>query len=506
MTANNGSVWSRDASSEIDQCDVVLPPAWLRRREPPAVTFTSRAGIHRSEKGRTAARAIAADIDRARRMVVVTSFLFGDREIVDAILRAAGNGVRVYLLMASETRLEKEPRENKRDQQVVAEHLALLQRLAGRVLIRSSLAYHAKLVLVDPAEAGPGWLLTSNLTSEALERNEEIAVQLSAAEAATAFEAVRWAAWEIADHQLLAPGKFRPVEPQLRVERPTTSGPLLATLDMPGSLQTETLRLIETAGTEIVVASFGWDASHPVVQRLSARAREGLRVTVLARERGAAMPALLDLKKAGARVLGFEFLHAKAIWTDRARGIVSSANWQRKGLDEGFELGVVLDGERADTLRELLTQWADAATSELHLAPRLGDVDGAASVWSGAGLVEFEPVERVERHVGEFVAESADRLDVAAPALPKSDLLPLAARRVTLRWRVSAPRLAKTAKPLDGPGPRRKGRAAPSGPPRFRESSGRVVVAVADPQEIDAARRAVAAGAARAIVVKDRTR
>ena len=65
------------------------------------------------------------------------------------------------------------------------------------------------------------------------------------------------------------------------------------------------LDLIRGARKRLVVASFGWQLDHPVVQALLARVRAGLSLTVLARVRPSAMPALLALREAGATVLGF---------------------------------------------------------------------------------------------------------------------------------------------------------------------------------------------------------
>ena len=505
MSASNGSVWRREQSTEIDQREIALPPTWVPRKAASDASFAGRSGLFRTERDRAAASEIAKAIDGARNMVVVASFLFGDPKIEASIERAIANGVRVYLLIASEARLEREPREDSEfDVRVVAEHKALLRRLAGRVLVRSSMSYHAKLVLVDPMQGGRGWLLTANLTSEALERNEEIAVELSPAQVASATELVRWAAWEAADHHLLEPGEFLPVEPLGTVARPTPSGGMIATLGQAGSLQAEFLRVIDAATTDIVVSSFGWDVEHPVVQRLLTRVREGVRVTVLARVRRGPMPALLALRQAGARVLGFKYLHAKAVWTDRNEGAVMSANLEPKGLDEGFELGVAVDGDRAKALHELLADWVEAAAWELQMAPRLGEVSGSASVWFASSLVEFVVGERVEKDMGEFLAASADRIEISPPTVPQVAGLPLPAHEVRVRWMVSAPRLEQGARDLDDASGKKRRKRRVSGPPRYRETSGRIVVAICDPAQLEDACRVVAAGFAQAIVVQER--
>ena len=152
------------------------------------------------------AKRIVKLLATAKRMAVVSSFLLADREIEDAILEAARRGVRVYALLASEARLDREPGDGEFERRVLAEHQDMLRRLGGYVLIRSAPHFHAKLVLVDPHASPAGLLLTANLTREALERNEELAVELTPQDVAEAAEVVRWALWENAEHELVEPG------------------------------------------------------------------------------------------------------------------------------------------------------------------------------------------------------------------------------------------------------------------------------------------------------------
>ena len=60
------------------------------------------------------------------------------------------------------------------------QHQDMLNRLGGFALFRSAPHFHAKFVLSDPGKRdGAGLLLTANLTKEALERNQELAVELT---------------------------------------------------------------------------------------------------------------------------------------------------------------------------------------------------------------------------------------------------------------------------------------------------------------------------------------
>lgn len=307
-------------------------------------------------------------IVRAEDMVVVATFILASDLIEQAILEACARGVRVYLLLPTRERLERERGDaSEFEREVLERHERLLDTLAGRVLIRSSASFHAKAVLIDPRRGGRGYLLTANLTTEALSRgHEELAVLLDEPQVRAAYAALRWAAWEAADQEVLSAGRVSPVRPLGRVTLPEAAAGILGTLGPSRRLADEAMRLVDGAEGELVVSSFGWEHTHRVVQRIVKRAREGLRVSVLARRRDPITQALVDLRAAGAAVYGFRSLHAKAIWTDRGEGLVMSANLESQGLDHGFELGVQLSAERAASLDAVLRAWISRAEWEVQ--------------------------------------------------------------------------------------------------------------------------------------------
>src|SRR5262245_33788150 len=80
-----------------------------------------------------------------------------------ALIEAAKRGVRVYLLVATEARLDKEIRsDDSFGIKTVEEHKRLLDRLAGWVYVRSAEHFHAKFVVADPKSRPHGVLLTAN--------------------------------------------------------------------------------------------------------------------------------------------------------------------------------------------------------------------------------------------------------------------------------------------------------------------------------------------------------
>ena len=363
----------------------------------------------------------------------------------------------------------------------------MLKRLGGRVLIRSAPHYHAKLVLADPCGDNPkGFMLTANLTKEAIERNEEFGVVLYKSEIQEVFEIIRWGIWESAEHEMLDGKKFQSVKPLSQIEYPDSGPRIFATTSITTSLRAKVINLIESAQKQILISSFGWDADHPVVKALCDRASSGVEVTVLARIRPVAMPALIKLAKSGVRVVGFKWLHAKAIWTDQDEALVMSANIQKDGLDLGFELGVRMTDIRAKEIQSYLTHWVNQSKWELILEPRLGDISGAAKVWNQNKFEDITIQAETEKDLGTIVGECIQNLD-KTPEFPESSWRNNPGHKLSYHWCVNAPVLERNSKEqyLKAEG---KDKAKNSyDPPVYKEPNGRRVIAVNSADQIPVA-------------------
>ena len=493
--------WAERTTSTVDQRHYRLPPTWVMRKPEPSDQRELGNAVHISGRGGKLRGRVTDLLASARQKAVVSSFLLADPDVEAAIFETAKRGVRVYVMLASEARLDGEPRDGEFQRRVLDEHKDMLGRLGSHVLIRSAPHFHAKLVLVDPEASPAGMLLTANLTSEALRRNEELAVVLRPEEVKEAAELLRWAMWEGAEHELVEPGDFRAVKPLGSVGHPTPLPHVLATTSSAAQLREEAVHLIDSASRELIVASYGWAADHPVVERLCARAREGLTLTVLARIRPRSMPALVALSDAGARVLGFKWLHAKALWADSGRGLVMSANLEKQGLDDSFELGMRLEDERAKELRTRLQGWSNQAAWELRPSPALGEVAGEVRVWHQSQLHDRDVKPSLQVDLGSVTAASALDLKAPDPQPPRVNGLPQPAHELECRWLVRAPVLHPKATEVTQPASDGEGEPTPYKPPVFKEPGGKLVVAVQSPRELPRARQVVAEVGAAAVVV-----
>lgn len=489
-------------SNRVDNRAEPLPTLWTERRFQESTLAVQRSGrIKDTVTNRHAIKhSVLNVINNAKEMLVLCSFLLADDDVEQALLEAEKRDVRVYCLIAAETRLDREEPEGEFDKRVLSQHKSMLKKLAGKVMFRTSSSFHAKVVLADPfASTINGVLLTANITTEAMERNEELLLELEKNEAEQLATYLKWALWEIAEHESIESGAFAAVKPLGNTEHPVQGFPVVATTEKCRQISEKALAMILSAQSEIQVSCFGWDPEHSVVQALIAKARSGVQVTVFARTRPASMPALEALAKAGATVLGFKWLHAKALVVDGQKAMVMSANFQKHGLDEGFELGVVFSDSRITDLLYTLQFWQSKSQWQLQTGASVGDVLGNVQIWDGKSLTGYDVKRSVELDLGEKTSISAENIRSQMPDLPPSGKLPHLAHELNCQWKVTAPRLQKgarqefrlTSEPDENTteGKKQNPVRVPYSPSVYKEPNGRKVVVINSFQQLDSAIR-----------------
>lgn len=434
----------------LSLADEPLPPCWLARtptRPTPAEDLT--AGVYTTGPGGVFRQRLAEGIRSAREVVLVASFLLSDPTIASALL-SVGERVRVYVLTASEQRLSGLPREDDLfEARRIEEHKALLDRLAGRAVVRTAGHLHAKFVVVDPKTSPRAWLSTANLNA-ALVESVELGVELDASGATSLAGWFARAFWLEAERELADRGRLAEVTaPPSEPARPMPSEVFVTARDE-RSLGAEAKRIVERSERSLLVSSYGLELDHPVVQALLGRAKAGVPVTVLTRPRPAVSAAAHALQAAGASVFAHDKLHAKAIVGD-AGALVMTANLERHGLDTGFEVGVRLAPRAAAVLEGVLRQWAELFPWRFAARARRGD-------HLGAFLLADKPARDGRREV---VAERAQTLppvtaadalaldDAPAPRFPGAVDSIEVPQRIRYLWSVEPPRLPPGAKEVE---------------------------------------------------------
>ncbi|NLJ09892.1 MAG: phosphatidylserine/phosphatidylglycerophosphate/cardiolipin synthase family protein [Treponema sp.] len=373
--------------------------------------------VYQSGPQRRCINDIITAIGQAQQTVMLISFLIADAEFEKTLLDAADRGVRVYILTAAANKLEKEPeKDSEFERHVLEQHKCMLNKLAGKMLLRSAEYFHAKLILIDALQDDArGFILTANLTKEALERNEELAVELNKNEIISAFEHLRWAFWEAARHELQHPGRLSPINSLGKSPEPRVGQGFLATMP-DNQLLTALKKIICNAERRLIICSFGWDANHILVELLLKRILEGLQVTVLCRIRPKNMPAMIDLSEAGATVLGFPLLHAKAVWNDKNEAIVMSANFEDESFSKSLEYGVILQDERAGNIGNIMAEWEKHAPYRLFHKPKLGDLPAnEVIIWKNNNLEKKKILNCYPVDLGEVFAGLSDNLQTTRP-------------------------------------------------------------------------------------------
>ncbi|KYF91867.1 hypothetical protein BE20_13470 [Sorangium cellulosum] len=480
----------------------MIEDIWARTGSPSAARVPSIGRIVQAEESGGLGRAVAEVVEAARDMVLVSSFLFADPATERALLDAARQRrVRVYLLVASEARLDKEVRaEDAFATKTVEEHKRLLDRLAGWVYVRSAEHFHAKFVVADPKSQPRGVLLTANLTREALTRNHELGVRLRLEEARGLAGLFTWAFWESAQRELLEEGRLPPVTAPARIPLPNPAAGVVATAGTRRDLRAAVINLIAQAKRSLAIATFGI-ADPEVVDLLEERARNGVAVTLLVRHpRPAMFETLRRLARTGVEVLGVsEWLHAKAIVADGVRGLVMTANLEAHGLEHGFEVGVELEGDDAADLARVLASWQAEAPAQLLTSARLGELRGMVQVMNGKGYRDLT-IEAKGR-IDDGVAKVDCCTRIASAPHPPQRRTPDGKlyQMVEHVWSIEPPVLARGARPVQDP--KDAGGQVPPFP-IYVEPSGRRVFAVGGLGEVDAAGAAMAAFGVQAVVLR----
>ena len=439
----------------IQPVETPLPPCWLRENETrPDSHEQAASNLLRVGLNHRLRNALLQTIEQAHEVVQIASFLMADDKIADALVKAATRHVRVYLLTASEEKLQHIPEEETEfDNMMVEKHKKLLNRLnKNNVVVRTAPHFHAKFLLADPCGSNPqGWLSTANFNL-ALQKGVELGIALPVEGAKVLADWFNWAFWKEAEHELLEEGHLAvPKPPPAQPTKPdNTSLIVVTTKETDKSLQSTLLNIIQDAKEKLFVSSYAFAENHQVVQALIEKANQGLPVVVFTRPRPKMAKAFATLAQAGISIVAHDKLHAKGVLSETA-GVVMTANMDEEGLDKSFEVGMVLDESTRTALYNTFQDWqgefpwqyAQAALPANHL----GEFCPAKHKLPGRGDPIHEVVEEITVTLPDVVAKSALALDKAPdppfPASPPTDKFP---QKIRYEWKVVPPKLPPDAK------------------------------------------------------------
>jgi cardiolipin synthase len=383
-----------DEQDFIKNINTILPSHWriqheeVQTKHPTTTRIIAIGG--RDDRFRTL---LINAIKEAQQTIMLCSFILSDERIIEELLNAAKRHVRCYLMFSTEAQLAKEYREDMTefDQQTLEVHKNMLDRLVGKALARTNEHLHAKFLLIDYGTPHQkGFISTANFTYEALTRNQEIGIILTNEEIEEVFDFFRFGFWTESNQELVRLRSWDSVK-QEKINPITQKVHIKETTSQVQDIKAEVLDTINKARIQLLVASYGFDEDHEVVNALVQKARTN-EITILTRPREKNIPTIEKLFEAGATILGYDFLHAKFVLAPRdLLGIIMTANMERRGLDSGYEIGKLLNDKDNKELQEIIAEWIKHAPLTWEKG---GDVQnqrvGKIKVPNGRELIERE--------------------------------------------------------------------------------------------------------------------
>lgn len=316
----------------------------------------------------------------AKETAVISSFLLSRETLIDAAEVAHGRGARTYWLTC-DARLAQMFDESTSAQRI-KQDMALYQEfglLAEAAVVRIG-SFHAKFLLVDPTTPNrKGWLTSANLVSAACDQNVEFVAELTGREIALLYQVTRYAFWHEANTEVMTDGSLKSVPCPVQFPLPPKDAELLWTVGTKAhSLREAAFELVDSAKSSLTLCGYTWQQNHPLLMKVAKKAREGVDVRIFVREANEAKrhptKVLNTLLEAGAKIYSVPGLHAKFLLNEED-GLMGTANFAAKGLDDGFEIGLRLRDDRLEQARAALSWMQNAATEEISFQSLIGPDD-----------------------------------------------------------------------------------------------------------------------------------
>lgn len=353
-------------------------------------------------------------VDNAEDIVCISTFLIQKSGLTDALLRAAERDVRVFLLTAQKDDLMKASDElSEWETMLIEEHKDILDLFAGNVLVRTAPHFHAKFILVDPKSQYPkGLMMTCNATVDAMRgKNMEIAITLTSDEITSHFSQFIRGFWKEAKHELLKKGELTAVKD---VDFKMDFGNIThyATCSNEYSLKNAIVKVIENTHEKLVITGWSFDKDHEVARALLSAMKRGVKVNIYTKPNYRNTEALIDLLKNGAEIVGHERYHAKLILSDGVNGLVTTSNYTKKGLDEGFEVSVNLGAKDIRLVQGVIDYWNEKC--DWMLAPEILLKDAPTKVKQYNSdihdLNEFDVQDSLQKEEQQYSPDSIDKI------------------------------------------------------------------------------------------------
>ena len=299
-------------------------------------------------------------IKDAKEIICLQSFLIQDTKIIDSLLTVSKRGVKVYVMDSAQARLANKSFEEEEHFSVTDYKCMLNEKFRHNFVHRQAGNFHAKFILIDPnTRQAKGVLFTGNFNKKPFDKNPELGIELSQSQVEELFQVFVYHFWEYATHEQTATEEFVKLEGVNNFRRPELQEALVTSPDKNlSNLKKTLLEQIKKAKESILFSTFGFDISNDVSKAILDKLEKGIAITVFCRPREKAINGNIDvLASKGAQVFCHPEIHAKSIVIDKFWGAIFSANFEKYGMDESFEVGMQLSANQKDDLLEIYQKW-----------------------------------------------------------------------------------------------------------------------------------------------------
>ncbi|WP_407264847.1 phosphatidylserine/phosphatidylglycerophosphate/cardiolipin synthase family protein [Tenacibaculum maritimum] len=312
---------------------------------------------------------IIEQIQQAEEMICLQSFLIQDTTIIDALVEASQRDIRVFILDAAETRLKTQAY-SEDDSFISDEYKEMVNNKFRRNIVhRQAGNLHAKFILIDPkSNNANGFLFTGNFNKKPFKENPELGIELDEIQTNELFKLFVYHFWEHTTDEQNDTETFVAVRPANKFKAPTLAHILCTSPNSDlSNLKSTLLTAIESAKDSIAFSTFGLDIEHELAQAILLKANEGVEVTVFCRPREKTiLNHISELQKAGAKVFCHPLIHAKSIIVDDKEAYVFTANFEKHGMDTGFEVGMLLSKTQTRDLIGIHNNWTQQFPFTFH--------------------------------------------------------------------------------------------------------------------------------------------
>ncbi|MHA1399676.1 MAG: phospholipase D-like domain-containing protein [Candidatus Heimdallarchaeaceae archaeon] len=414
--------------------------------------------IHLTGNNQNLINKIVELIKSSSEIICLSSFIFTEEKIIEALLEKARKNVRIYILTAPEKQLEKENKLEDIKREDIEKHKKVLNMLAYSTLIRTAPHFHSKFIIVDPKTTNArGFLTTANFVRSELTRNPDLGILLTKEEVGEIFKQFIYAFWFESEREVLEKGILSAVsKPPYQKEDIQLPTKIPVTMDGVNGIRDAIERLLAKAKIqtdEIIISTFTIIKNHKITSILCDKLEKGIKISIFTRFRKANATALIELRKKGAKIYIHDKIHAKCVIvkSQMKESIVMTANISDLGLDSGFETAIKLNEKDTDELLKIINIWRENFPYELETNKSIGKISSnLVKSYMNEKILDIKIENKKEMDLGKINADSIENMENTKPKeFPKPHKKGIYYRECIYRWTVTPPKLPKKAKKIE---------------------------------------------------------